>query len=35
MGSFTEIEAREIFRQMVNIIKYCHMNQVAHRDLKP
>ena len=35
MGSFSEFEAREIFIQMINIIKYCHMNNVVHRDLKP
>lgn len=31
----SEEEARRIFRQIVQAIKYCHSHHVAHRDLKP
>lgn len=34
-GSFSENDAREIFKQMLYAIKYCHNQKVAHRDLKP
>jgi serine/threonine protein kinase len=33
-GKLTEGNAREIFRQMVMAMDYCHDNRVVHRDLK-
>lgn len=32
---FDEVEGREIFRQIIKAIYYCHNNGVCHRDLKP
>ena len=32
---FTESEARHIFRQVLNGVKYLHDRGVVHRDLKP
>ncbi|PVU97488.1 hypothetical protein BB561_000520 [Smittium simulii] len=29
-----EIEAKVLFRQMVETIKFCHFNSIAHRDIK-
>ena len=34
-GSFSEEEARQIFKQMMLALNYCHSQGVAHRDLKP
>ena len=31
---FTETEARIFFRQIIRGVEYCHINKVAHRDLK-
>ncbi|RUO96914.1 kinase-like domain-containing protein [Jimgerdemannia flammicorona] len=33
-GSLSEEEARDIFRQMVTAISYCHSRWICHRDLK-
>ncbi|KAI8879299.1 kinase-like protein [Backusella circina FSU 941] len=33
-GKLTEEKARDIFRQMVVAMDYCHDNRVVHRDLK-
>ena len=32
---FTEKQAANLFRQMMNAINYCHKNGIVHRDLKP
>jgi calcium/calmodulin-dependent protein kinase I len=34
-GHFTEENARTIFAQILNAIKYMHAHGVCHRDLKP
>ncbi|KAJ0049672.1 hypothetical protein Pint_16035 [Pistacia integerrima] len=34
-GRFPEIQARVIFRQLMQVVKYCHDNGIVHRDLKP
>lgn len=34
-GSFTEVDAATLIRQMLEAIKYSHEKGVAHRDLKP
>eukprot|EP01094_Clydonella_sp_ATCC50884_P024256 TRINITY_DN6029_c0_g1_i2.p1 TRINITY_DN6029_c0_g1~~TRINITY_DN6029_c0_g1_i2.p1 ORF type:complete len:222 (+),score=33.40 TRINITY_DN6029_c0_g1_i2:641-1306(+) len=33
--SFTELEARDIIRQVLSGVAYMHSHSVAHRDLKP
>jgi serine/threonine protein kinase len=33
--AFTEKEARDVCRSMLNALKYMHQRRVAHRDLKP
>lgn len=33
-GKLSEIEARDIFRQMAAAMDYCHSRWVVHRDLK-
>ena len=32
---YHEDEARQIFKQIIKAIHYCHLNGVCHRDLKP
>lgn len=34
-GRFSEYEARMIFRQLMEVVKYCHEKGIIHRDLKP
>ncbi|XP_030475241.1 calcium-dependent protein kinase 26 isoform X1 [Syzygium oleosum] len=34
-GSFSEMEARVLFKQLMRVVKYCHDNGIVHRDLKP
>lgn len=33
--SLPELEARELFTQLLNAVSYCHNKFVIHRDLKP
>jgi calcium/calmodulin-dependent protein kinase I len=34
-GSYSEVDAANIVRQILEAIKYCHEQGIAHRDLKP
>ncbi|KAI3471095.1 hypothetical protein Pfo_027758 [Paulownia fortunei] len=34
-GRFSEPEARVVFRQLMQVVMYCHDKGVIHRDLKP
>lgn len=34
-GRFSEYEARIHFRQLMEVVTYCHENGIVHRDLKP
>lgn len=34
-GSFSEYNARILFRQLMEVVMYCHNNGIIHRDLKP
>lgn len=34
-GRFSEYEARILFRQLMEVVMYCHDNGIIHRDLKP
>ncbi|KAJ4846699.1 hypothetical protein Tsubulata_031971, partial [Turnera subulata] len=34
-GKFSEYDARVIFRQLMQVVQYCHDNGTIHRDLKP
>ncbi|OMP09640.1 hypothetical protein COLO4_05279 [Corchorus olitorius] len=34
-GRFSELEARVIFKHLMQVVKYCHDNGIVHRDLKP
>ena len=34
-GAFNEALARHFFKQLLQGLDYCHINGVAHRDLKP
>lgn len=35
LGRFSEYEARILFRQLMEVVMYCHDNGIIHRDLKP
>lgn len=34
-GRFSEIEARVLFRHLMQVVMYCHDKGIVHRDLKP
>jgi serine/threonine protein kinase len=34
VGKLPEDQAKKIFRQMVKIVKYLHLQKICHRDLK-
>lgn len=34
-GSYSEFQAKIIFRHLMQVVLYCHDNGVVHRDLKP
>jgi serine/threonine protein kinase len=34
VGKLPEEQAKKIFRQMVKIVKYLHLQKICHRDLK-
>ena len=34
-GRLEEEEAQEIFKQLVDAVHFCHLNNIIHRDLKP
>ncbi|KAG9285347.1 hypothetical protein G9A89_010822 [Geosiphon pyriformis] len=34
-GFIEEAQARNIFSQLVEAVRFCHMNHIVHRDLKP
>lgn len=34
-GKLNEEEARELFKQLLDAVHFCHMNKIIHRDLKP
>lgn len=34
-GKLQEARAREIFRQLLSAVQYCHAHLIVHRDLKP
>ena len=34
-GTYSEVDAAKVMRQLLEIISYCHSKHVIHRDLKP
>ena len=34
-GNFTENYARNIFKQIILALHYCHTHNICHRDIKP
>jgi len=34
-SSYTESEARDLSKMLIQALEYCHLRRVAHRDLKP
>ena len=35
VGQLDETQAKEIFRQIIETLDFCHENNICHRDLKP
>ena len=35
VGSFTETEAADAFKQMICAVNYCYCKKICHKDLKP
>jgi calcium-dependent protein kinase len=35
IGNFTEHDAANLFRQMMNALNYCFTKKICHKDLKP
>lgn len=35
VGKFTEREAANLFKQMMNALFYCYTKKICHKDLKP
>ena len=33
-STYTEMEARDLSKTLIKALEYCHLRQVAHRDLK-
>lgn len=34
-GKYTEDDAKAVMMQILNVVSFCHLQGVVHRDLKP